>query len=397
MSILIRNARVVPCDGKAPLERANVLIEEDRIESIGTDFSHAGQVLEADGQVLLPAFVDCHTHALWAGDRLDEFEMKARGASYLDILKSGGGILSTVRSVRQASESELIERLHARLLTMLREGTTTIEVKSGYGLTTGHELKMLRAITTLALCFPGRIVATALLGHAIDPDVPLFVNRVIEETLPAIHEEFPKIAIDAFCEKSAWSLEDCRRLFVRAKELGHPLRIHADQFNSLGALDLAIELGAVSVDHLEASTPDGLRRLAQSQTFGVMLPACGFHMDDRYANGRAFLDAGGKLALASNCNPGSAPTSSMPFIIALAVRKLGLTIHEAIEATTCTPAKLLNLPDRGRIAEGCLADLILLRHTDERQLAYEFGGNPVDAVISRGQIYVSPRPTGYSE
>jgi imidazolonepropionase len=269
---------------------------------------------------------------------------------------------------------------------MLREGSTSIEVKSGYGLTTADELKMLRAIAAAARNFPGTIVPTALLGHAMDPRQPRFIDTVVEETLPAVSREFPGITIDAFCEEGAWSLADCRRLLTRARALGHPIRLHADQFNRLGALDLAVELGARSVDHLEASSAEDLRRLASSPVFGVMLPACGFHAGSRYANARAFLDAGGKLVLATNCNPGSAPTSSMPLIIALAVRKLGLRVHEAIAAATSTPAALLGLGALGRIAPSFRADLVLLRHRDERLLGFEFGGNPVDLVLCAGRV-----------
>ncbi|HTV23689.1 MAG TPA: imidazolonepropionase, partial [Polyangiaceae bacterium] len=326
-----------------------------------------------------------HTHALFAGDRLDEDELKRQGKSYLEILAAGGGILSTVRAVRAASPAELEAGLAERLGLMLREGTTSVEIKSGYGLRTADELKMLRAIAAAARRFPGTVVPTALLGHALDPDEPDFVTRVIDETLPAVHAEFPGVAVDAFCETGAWSPNDCRRLLTRARELEHPLRLHTDQFNALGGLELALELGAVSVDHLEATPPEVLAALARSATFGVMLPVSGFHTDRRYAAGRAFLDLGGRLVLASNYNPGSSPSSSMPFVIALGVRALGLSALEAIEATTATAAALLGLPDRGRIAVGARADLLLLRHRDPRLLAYELGGNPVSRVWVAGQ------------
>nr|PZN18904.1 MAG: imidazolonepropionase [Pseudomonadota bacterium] len=386
MSFWIENARVVPGDGSLALPRAAVRVTGDRIEKVTRVPDDDGaERIDARGRVLMPGFVDAHTHALWAGDRLDEFEQLQRGRSYVEILASGGGILSTVRAVRAASEQELADRLVARLNVMLREGTTTVEVKSGYGLDTATELKMLRAIRAAAARSDVAVVPTALLGHALDPDQPDLVNRVLGETLPAVHAEFPTIAVDAYCERGAWSLTDCRALLERARALGHPLRLHADQFSALGGLDLAVELGAQSVDHLEATAPEGLARLARSRTVGVILPASGFHLDDRYANARALLDAGGRLVLASNCNPGSAPTSSMPFVIALAVRKLGLRVDEAIRAVTAEPAALLGFSDRGRIAPGMRADLILLRHTDERALAYELGGNPVDLVIAGGR------------
>jgi imidazolonepropionase len=333
----------------------------------------------------MPGFVDAHTHALFAGDRLDEFELKRQGKSYLEILAAGGGILSTVRAVQRSSEAELSALLRERLGHMLTEGTTSVEVKSGYGLTTAAELAMLRAIAQAASQFPGTVLPTALLGHAIDPGEPRFVDRVIAETLPAVHAEFPRIPVDAYCESGAWSPSDCRRLMVRARELGHPLRLHTDQFNALGGLDLALELGAVSVDHLEATSAEGLANVARSATFAVMLPVTGFHTDQRFAAGRAFLDLGGKLVLASNYNPGSAPSSSMPLVVALAVRKLGLSVPEAIRATTRTAAELLGLRDRGVIRPGARADLLLLRHRDERLLGYELGGNPALRVWVAGR------------
>jgi imidazolonepropionase len=392
VSLAIRGARVITGDPAAPPRLADVVVADGRIASV-TEAGRGGPadaIVEAAGRVLMPAFIDAHTHALWAGSRVDEWERRRRrdshpDASYLDTLRAGGGILATVRAVRAASEAELADNLLARLAVMLREGTATVEVKSGYGLTTADELKMLRAIGAAARQFPGTVVPTALLGHAIDPEAPHFVDTVVEETLPAVHAEHPGIAIDAYCEEGAWSLADCRRLFEAARALGHPLRLHAEQFNRQGGLQLGLALGARSVDHLEASTPADLEALARSETFGVMLPASGFHLDGRYANARAFLDGGGKLVLASNCNPGSSPTSSMPFVIALAVRELGLGVGEAIAATTSAPAALLDLPDRGRIAPGARADLVLLRHRDERLLGYEIGGNPVDLVVCAGR------------
>ena len=391
MSVFVRDARVVIGDGTPALPRASVRVEGERIATVGPEIAPApgDTIIEARGRVLMPGFVDAHTHALWAGARLDEWEQRLRGASYLEILAAGGGILSTVRAVRAASEDQLARDLRRRLDQMLREGTTTVEVKSGYGLSTEHELKMLRATETAARGFAGTVVPTALLGHAKDQDpdgAAAFVDRTIEETLPAVHDAFPGVAVDAFCEEGAWSLGDCRRLLERARAAGHPLRLHVDQFHRLGGLDLAIELGARSVDHLEASSPADLARLAAARVTGVMLPASGFHTDGRYGDARALLDAGGTLVLASNCNPGSSPTSSIPLVIALARRRLRVTIDEAIAAVTSRAAALLGYRERGRIAPGLRADAILLRQTDERQLGHELGGNPVDVVISAAAI-----------
>lgn len=391
MSLLVAGARIVSGDARTEPFFGSVRIEADRILEVGPALApRAGEpVIEADGRVLLPGFVDAHTHAIHAGDRLDEFDLKRQGQSYLQILAAGGGILATVRAVRQTGVEALAEALLQRLFVMLREGTTSVEVKSGYGLGTDDELKLLRAIRLAAARFPGTVVPTALLGHALDPQCPDLVERTLAETLPAVHAEFPGIAVDAYCELGAWSVADCRRLLERARELGHPVRLHADQFNALGGVELALELGALSVDHLEATSRGMLERLAESGTFGVVLPVSGFHTDDRYANARAFVDAGGQLVLASNCNPGSAPSSSMPFVHALSVRKLGLSALEAVAATTSTAARLLGLADRGALTPGSRADLVLLRHRDPRLLGYEIGGNPVDRVIVAGRPWPS--------
>jgi imidazolonepropionase len=382
------------------MAEVNLLIEGEKIAMIAPGAAGADAVRRASPQtmidaarrVVMPGFIDAHTHACWAGERLDEWLYQRRGLSYLDVLKRGGGIMATVRAVRAASQRELAESLLARLKLMLTEGSTTIEVKSGYGLSTEDELKMLRAIREAAASFSGTIVPTALLGHAIDPDfaggADAFVERTIGETLPAVSREFPAIAVDAYCEKGAWSVAQCVRLFEAARGLGHAVRVHADQFNALGMVREAVRLGAASVDHLEASTADDLALLAASNTFGVVLPVCGLHVDDRHADARRFLDSSpsAKLAIATNFNPGSAPCGSMPMAMGLAVRKCGLWPAEAIAAATVNPARMLGFTDRGVIAPGLRADLIMLRHTDERQLVYEVGMRAVDVVICRGKV-----------
>jgi imidazolonepropionase len=396
--LVVRNARVVtlsrgprPRRGKelgdlAVLDRADVLIENGSITEVGLTVGKTPDEIDAAGRVLMPAFVDCHTHACWAGSRIDEWERKLAGATYLEILAAGGGIMSTVRAVRAATQQQLEDGLLGRLAEFLRQGTTTVEVKSGYGLTAADELKMLRATRAAAERWGGAVVQTALLGHAVDDQVPGFVQATIRETLPAVVREFPGITVDAFCEKSAWSLQDTVALLTAAKRAGCGVRVHADQFNSLGMLGEAVRLGAVSVDHLEATTPEDLRLLAGSRTIGVGLPLCGLHLDGRYANLRALVDAGGAAAIATNCNPGSAPSGAMPLAIAAAVRHCGLTPAEAVAACTVNGAAVLGLGDRGTIAPGQRADLILLKHRDERALAYELGGNPVDVVICGGRV-----------
>ncbi len=399
MTLLIKNARVVtlaagprPRRGKdlrelAVMPRADVLIDRHEIIDCAEHIeARADRTLDAAGRVIMPGFVDCHTHACWAGDRIAEWEERLAGATYLAILAKGGGIMSTVRAVRAASQDDLTRSLITRLDRMLAAGATTIEVKSGYGITTADELKMLEAARAAAPAFRGTLRATALLGHALDPEQPNLINTTINDTLPEVSKAFPGIAIDAYCEKGAWDLAACQRLFEAAAKAGHSCRVHADQFNSLGMTPWAARHNFRSVDHLEASTPADLDALAASDTAGVMLPICGLHLDDRYAPGRKFIDAGGIPALATNCNPGSAPSVSIPLAIALAVRKCGLTPAEAITAATVNAAWVLRMTDRGTIAPGQRADVIMLASSDERSLAFELGGSPVEGVIAGGSV-----------
>ncbi len=402
MSLLFRNARLLtlagatgPRRGQAlrdlgVIPQGEVLVVDGKIAAVGpkVEAPADAQVIDAAGRVLMPGFVDCHTHACWAGERLDEWEKKLNGVPYLEILKTGGGIHATVRAVREATQKQLAASLRERLGQMLRGGTTTVEVKSGYGLNTEAELKMLRAIRRAASDWPGTVVATALLGHAVEGDVDDYSRMVTKEMLAEVSREFPDIPVDAFCEKEAWTVEACVRLFEKARK-HHPIRVHADQFNSLGMIPEAIRMHARSVDHLEASSKADLTALAESNTFGVILPCTGLHTDQRFAKAGFFADRGGALALATNYNPGSSPTHSMPLAIAVAVRFCGLLPAEAITAATYNPAQLLGYTDRGSIEVGKRADLLLLHHKDERQLAYELGGNPVDVVVCGGAVVQS--------
>ncbi|MCA9283678.1 MAG: imidazolonepropionase [Phycisphaerales bacterium] len=372
------------------IDRGSVRIEGTRIAevAIGDGAVRAGDaVIDAEGRVVMPCFVDCHTHACWAGSRHDEFEMRLAGLGYLEILQSGGGIMSTVRAVRAASREDLVGRTVPRLRRMAAMGTGTVEVKSGYGLTTDDELKMLHAIRDADAQVPMTIVPTFLGAHAIDPAQPDFVERTINETLPLVVQAFPGIACDAYCEEGAWSLADARRLFENALDIGCAVRVHADQFHSLGMTRLAVEMGAASVDHLEAVTPSDLQHLAHSDTIGVVLPCSGFTLDDRYAPARELVDAGGALAIATNFNPGSAPCPSMPFAIALAARKLLLSPAEAIVCATWNAACVLGLQfDVGSLEPGKRADVQMLDTTDERDLAFEVGGAGPRLVIVGGEV-----------
>jgi len=411
MNLLIRHARILtlaqpkpeasPADlGRARrgaalrelgvIARGDVLVTDGKIAALEAELAvpPEAEVIEADGRVLMPGFVDCHTHACAAGDPLADWELQLGGMSSTEILKRGGGLPATVRAVREATRKQLAASLRTRLDLMLRAGTTTAEVKSGYGLTIEAELKMLQAIQRVRQEWPGTVVPTALLGQAVEGDPAVHTRMVVREMLPAVWHEFPGITIDACCDDGAWPLEACVRLFDRAHKHGLPLRVQTDLFGSTGMVPEALKLFARSVDGLESATKADLLALAASNTFAVMTPATGFHLGARYARAAAFVDSGGLLALASNYNPHTAPTCSMPLVIALAVRNCGLTPAEAIAACTVNAAAVLGLSDRGTIELGQRADLILLRHRDERLLAHEFGGNPVDIVISAGKRVV---------
>lgn len=413
-TLLFVNARILTMHGDgsprrgdsmrdlAIIEKGWLLTKDAMIGDLGDGEPPEGlepdSVIDLDGRVLMPSFVDCHTHACWAGSRLDEFQKSLEGASYLDLLADGGGIMSTVRAVRNASMDGLVSNLEERISIMSAWGTGTIEVKSGYGLTTEDELKMIRAIHTVSQATPQLITGTFLGAHAIDPDVPDFVTRMIDETLPAVAEEFPGICCDAYCETGAWSVDETTRYFEQAIELGCPIRVHVDQFNELGMIERAIELGARSVDHLEATGPDMVRRIGASDTMAVLLPASGFCLDDRYAPGRDLIDAGAAVAIATNFNPGSAPCPSMSMAIVLACRKLGLTPQEAIAASTYNAACVLGLQDEvGSISVGKRADLMVMDTRDERELAWMVSPPPPPLVIGLGDVIQFLADTGESE
>jgi len=406
-SFIIVNARILTLAGEnAPrrnealrdlgiIENGFLAVNEGVIEHVAEglpdeDFINAhpnAPVVDANGRVVMPAFVDCHTHTCWAGSRLEEFEMGLQGVPYLEILEQGGGIMSTVRAVREASKEDLSYDVLGRLGLMASQGTTTVEIKSGYGLTTESELKMLRAIHDASQDVPQLIVGTFLGAHAIDPEQENFTDIVIHETLPAIVQEFPGITCDAYCETGAWSVEETTKLFEKAIELDCPIRAHVDQFNPLGMLTRAVELGARSVDHLEHSTDNELQHLAKSNSIAVLLPASGFCLNDAYARGRYIADLGCPIAIATNYNPGSAPSPSMPFTISLACRRLGLTPAEAITASTFNAACVLNLQDRvGSLEIGKQADLQLIDCEDERDIAWHIAAGGPLLVAIKGEI-----------
>ena len=308
----------------------------------------ADQTIDAGGRVVMPGFVDPHTHVIFAGDRANEFERRIAGATYMEIMNAGGGIMSTVRATRAASVDELVAQTRARLDRMLQHGTTTAEAKTGYGLETQAELRMLAAIERLDAEHPIDLVPTFLGAHAIPAEYKgredAYTDLVVNEMLPAdrhhrhLHHCHP-FFVDVFCEDGAFTLEQSRRILTRAKELGFALKIHVDEFEPLGGTRLGVELGAVSVDHVVTTPPDEIELLGRSDTIAVSLPGTPFGLAQRdYTPAKAILAAGGALAIATDLNPGTTWNESMQMIIALACRYLKLTQGQALAAATINAA-----------------------------------------------------------
>ena len=369
------------------VEDAFVLIREDSIESVGRmrDLKPlAGEVEEVDGRGLsaIPGLVDCHTHPVWGGDRVEEFSLRAAGAGYEELHAAGGGILSTVRATRALNEVSLRARVERHAEWMLRHGTTTWEGKSGYGLDRETELASLRAVRAAGGS------PTWLGAHAVPPEfdgADAYLDFALAEVLPDAAGLAD--AADVFLERGAFDSIQARRYLVACREAGLALRLHGDQFTESGAIALAVELGARSVDHLEATGADGTRMLAASDVTGVLLPASALFLDRPMPPARALVDAGAAIALATDFNPGSSFTTSLPLVCSLACTQLKLSPGEALSAVTVNAAHVLSRgADRGRIAPGLRADLVLLDAPDWRYLAYHLAGDVVAAVIAGGRV-----------
>jgi imidazolonepropionase len=368
------------------LEDAYVLCDEGRIVEVGEmrRLRAAGEVEEVDGRGLsaIPGLVDCHTHACFAGDRVEEFALRSGGASYEELHAAGGGILSTVRATRSAGERGLAAARERHVGWMLRAGTTTFEAKSGYGLDRDTELAQLRAIRAVGG------VPTWLGAHAVPPgleDADAYLDFLLDEVL----EEAAALAdaADVFLERGAFDVAQARRYLEACRRVGLDLRLHGDQFTELGAIALAIELEARSVDHLEATGATGVAALAASDVTGVLLPASALFLGRPMPPARALVDAGASVALATDFNPGSAFCESLPLVCSLACTQLGLAPEEALSACTVNAADVLRLADRkGRLAPGFDADLVLLAADDWRHLAYHLGGPVVHTVVRGGRI-----------
>ncbi len=369
------------------LDDAYVLCEDGLIDSVGRmrDLPALdGDVVELDGSghCAIPGLVDCHTHPAFAGDRVEEFSLRAAGASYEELHAAGGGILSTVRATRAASEDELERAVRRHAAWMLRAGTTTFEGKSGYGLDRDTELASLRAVAA------ADGVPTWLGAHAVPPefdDADAYLDFALSEVLPAA--AVLAEAADVFLERGAFDAAQARRYLEACRDAGLPLRLHGDQFTESGAVPLAIELGARSVDHLEATGADGAHALAGSDVVGVLLPVSALFLGRPMPPARALVDAGAAIALATDFNPGSAFCESLPLVCSLACTQLRLSPAEALGACTVNAAHVLGRADRvGRLAPGFAADVVLLEAPDWRYLAYHLGGDVIGAVVRGGDL-----------
>lgn len=411
MSLLVRGANQVatPRGDRAQrgAELANLVVrpkavvrcEGGRIVFVGEEREHdrrfpaPDQTLDAAGGCVLPGFVDPHTHPVWAGSREEEFDRRLRGETYMEIARSGGGINCTVRATRAASRESLLASTLDRLDRFLVHGTTTIEAKSGYGLELETEVRMLKVIRDANQAHPIDLFPTCLAAHEIPPehrdDPEVWVRQLIDEIHPAIARAGLAEAMDVFCEEGVFDLEQTARLLTDAEEYGWRIHLHADELTPMGGAELAVEFAALSADHLMCVTPQGVASLARSETVAILLPGTSFFLRSPWAPARVLVDAGCAVALATDCNPGSSPTESMPMILVLATLGMGLSLGEAVTAATLNAAAALGRArEIGSIEEGKRADLVVLKAPTYHHLVYHYGVNPVRHVVKGGRVVV---------
>jgi imidazolonepropionase len=378
------------------IPRGSVIARRGAIVWLGPDIALPAlppetEVIDACAKVVLPGFIDSHTHLIFAGSRENEFEQRLQGMSYQQIAAQGGGINATVRCVREASKEQLKTLARQRLDRMLHFGVTTVEVKSGYGLTMADEIKCLEVIAELNAEGPMELIPTFLGAHAVPPEYRSnrdgYLRLLIDEMLPEIAQSRLARFCDVFCETGVFDLQESERILARARDLGFQLKLHADELTPLGGAELAARLGAVSADHLLCITEAGIDALAASGTVATLLPGTAFFLGMAYAPARKLIERGVPVALASDCNPGTCPTENLPLVGAMACTQMKLLPAEALTAMTLNAAAALGCSDRlGSIEVGKQADLIICDVPDYRHLFYHFGVNHVWRVIKRGRV-----------
>ncbi len=378
---------------------ASIAVADGKVLAAGTDGevsdalggASIAREIDAGGRVVLPGWVDPHTHAVFSRYRADEYEARIRGDSYLEIERRGGGIKRTVREVREMDEEKLFEISRRRLLRMLEHGTTTVEIKSGYGLDLETELKMLRVIARLGDETPLDVVPTFMGAHQKPPgyaDGAVYVKAVIDEMIPAVAKAGLARFIDVFCEEGVFDLGETRAILEAGRKHRFGLKIHADEITYLGGAELAAELGAISAEHLIRISKEGIRRLGNSDTVAVLLPGTSFGLASRtFAPARELIDAGAAVALATDFNPGSAPSSSMPLTISIACSQMRMTPAEAVNAATYNAAFAIGMNrELGSIEIGKKADIIVYDVEDYRELPSRAGLNHALMVIKKGKV-----------
>ncbi|WP_115710076.1 imidazolonepropionase [Legionella sainthelensi] len=380
---LLWNASTIDAQGNQLLQQA-IAIKNGLIvwcgaqDQIPPELYQTGQKEDCYGKLLTPGLIDCHTHLVYAGNRSAEFQMKLAGVSYTEIAKKGGGILSTVKQTRDASEEELLKQSLPRILALRNDGVTTVEIKSGYGLDLSNEVKMLRVAKRLGELTGLRVRKTFLGAHAIGPEFKgnsqAYVDMICQEMLPAIAEENLADAVDVFCESIAFSLAQTEQIFSAARQLNLPIKCHAEQLSNLGASKLAAEFGALSCDHLEFLDAQGALAMAEANTVAVLLPGAYYFLREKHKPPVDLLrQAAVNIAVASDCNPGSSPTASLRLMMSMACQFFSLTVPEVLAAVTSHAAKALGIQHEvGLIASGMTADLVLWSTDDSAALCYYF-------------------------
>ncbi|MGQ4277552.1 imidazolonepropionase [Pseudidiomarina sp. E22-M8] len=381
-------------DGYGLLHDAVVCIDGEQISFVGhADDAPAapadGEVIDGQGQLLTPGLIDCHTHLVWAGSRADEFARRLHGASYADIAAQGGGIAATVRATREASQEQLVALTGPRLRALMAEGVTTVEIKSGYGLSLADERKQLRAARQLGQTHPVSVQTTLLAAHALPPEFKdrsdAYIDSVVEEILPTLAAEGLADAVDAFCESVGFSPAQTERVFAKATALGLPVKLHAEQLSNQHGSALAASYQALSCDHLEYLDEAGVKAMAASGTVAVVLPGAFYFLRESKLPPIALLrEHGVPIALATDANPGTSPILSLQLMLQMGATFFRMTPEECLRGVTCNAAKALGLSDRGQVKAGLRADLCLWNCSDPAELTYQFGTERLTACWHQG-------------
>lgn len=383
-------------------QHVSILVVEGRVagvaplEELHAEFPHLidrAALIDASGQVVMPGLVDCHTHLVHGGTREDELQMRLEGRAYMDIMNEGGGIHTTMRKTREASFEELYEKAYGHLNSFLKHGVTTVEAKSGYGMDWETEKKQLEVAKALQEAHPIDVVATFMGAHAVPAEYKgkeeMFVDELIEHMLPQVAERQLAEFNDVFYEKSVFTSNQARLILEAAKRLGLTPKIHADEFETYGGAELAAEVGAISAEHLLAASDKGIEAIAKAGVIAVLLPGTAFFLQAAYARARHMIDAGVPIAVATDFNPGSSPTMSLPFIQNIACLNMGMTMEEVLTATTINAAYAINRGrETGSLERGKRADILILDVENYKQLQYFYGVNHTNTVIKGGKIVV---------